>query len=305
MQGPDDATSPVRDIKTCVMLKKLFKRIFPVRMSMSAKLTFSLGAIAVILLLSSIISIMEYRRMSNYVSNLIAANINCINIAQKLANESDSYNLQLLAIVGEHDPSVIPRVDTGAFLKEYDDLKSTLESKEASARADSVIYAYSAYMLTSLEFEKVIVNDFIDNRAWYFKRLQPKYQRLREDIEKLNDVIYMELKENSQTFQDGFYRSIIPGVVSVGAGLLLVLLLLMYILIYYVRPLKKMLSGLHDYQTAGRKYCYEFEGDDELVHLNSDLSELIEENSELKKRVSRLREEREKLIESSSAAKEL
>lgn len=305
MQGPDDATSPVRDIKTCVMLKKLFKRIFPVRMSMSAKLTFSLGAIAVILLLSSIISIMEYRRMSDYVSNLIAANINCINIAQKLANESDSYNLQLLAIVGEHDPSVIPRVDTGAFLKEYDDLKSTLESKEASARADSVIYAYSAYMLTSLEFEKVIVNDFIDNRAWYFKRLQPKYQRLREDIEKLNDVIYMELKENSQTFQDGFYRSIIPGVVSVGAGLLLVLLLLMYILIYYVRPLKKMLSGLHDYQTAGRKYCYEFEGDDELVHLNSDLSELIEENSELKKRVSRLREEREKLIESSSAAKEL
>lgn len=305
MQGPDDATSPVRDIKTCVMLKKLFKRIFPVRMSMSAKLTFSLGAIAVILLLSSIISIMEYRRMSDYVSNLIAANINCINIAQKLANESDSYNLQLLAIVGEHDPSVIPRVDTGAFLKEYDDLKSTLESKEASARADSVIYAYSAYMLTSLEFEKVIVNDFIDNRAWYFKRLQPKYQRLREDIEKLNDVIYMELKENSQTFQDGFYRSIIPGVVSVGAGLLLVLLLLMFILIYYVRPLKKMLSGLHDYQTAGRKYCYEFEGDDELVHLNSDLSELIEENCELKKRVSRLREEREKLIESSSAAKEL
>lgn len=305
MQGPDDATSPVRDIKTCVMLKKLFKRIFPVRMSMSAKLTFSLGAIAVILLLSSIISIMEYRRMSDYVSNLIAVNINCINIAQKLANESDSYNLQLLAIVGEHDPSVIPRVDTGAFLKEYDDLKSSLESKEAAARADSVIYAYSAYMLTSLEFEKVIVNDFIDNRAWYFKRLQPKYQRLREDIEKLNDVIYMELKENSQTFQDGFYRSIIPGVVSVGAGLLLVLLLLMFILIYYVRPLKKMLSGLHDYQTAGRKYCYEFEGDDELVHLNSDLSELIEENSELKKRVSRLREEREKLIESSSAAKEL
>ena len=243
--------------------------------------------------------------MSDYVSNLIAANINCINIAQKLANESDSYNLQLLAIVGEHDPSVIPRVDTGAFLKEYDDLKSTLESKEASARADSVIYAYSAYMLTSLEFEKVIVNDFIDNRAWYFKRLQPRYQRLREDIEKLNDVIYMELKENSQTFQDGFYRSIIPGVVSVGAGLLLVLLLLMFILIYYVRPLKKMLSGIDEYQTSGRRYGYEFEGDDELVHLNSDLTDLIEENVELKKRVGKLREEREKLIETSSAAQEL
>ena len=99
------------------MLKKLFKRIFPVRMSMSMKLTFSLGAIAVILLLSSIISIMEYRRMSDYVSDLIASNINCINIAQKLANESDTYNLQLLAIVGEHDPSVIPKMDFSSFIR--------------------------------------------------------------------------------------------------------------------------------------------------------------------------------------------
>ena len=222
-----------------------------------------------------------------------------------VANESDTYNLQLLAIVGEHDPSVIPKMDFSSFIREYGDLKSTLDSKEAIARADSVIYAYSAYMLTSLEFEKVIVNDFIDNRDWYFKRLQPKYQRLRTDIEKLNDVIYMDLKENSQTFQDGFYRSIIPGVVSVGAGLLLVLLLLIFILIYYIRPLKKMLSGIHEYQTAGRKYCYDFEGDDELVHLNGDLSELIEENIELKKRLNRLREERERLIESSAAAKEL
>ena len=274
-------------------------------MSMSAKLTFSLGAIAVILLLSSIISIMEYRRMSDYVSNLIASNINCINIAQKLSNESDRYNLQLLAIVGEKDPDLIPEIDCNAFLTEYDSLKNTLDSREAVARADSVVYSYSAYMLTSLEFRKVIVNDFIDNRDWYFKRLQPRYQRLKSDIEKLNDVIYFQLKENSETFQDGFYRSIIPGVVSVGAGLLLVLLLLMFILIYYIRPLKRMLSGLGDYQASGRKYVYGFDGDDELVKLYTQLTELVEENVELKKRLTRLREEREKLIESSSAASEL
>ena len=287
------------------MPRKTFKKLFNVRMSMSAKLTLSLGAIAVILLLSSIISIMEYRRMSDYVSNLIASNINCINIAQKLANESDSYNLQLLSIVGEKDPALIPEIDCNAFLREYDSLKVTLDSREAVARADSVIYSYSAYMLTSMEFEKVIMNDFIDNRDWYFKRLQPKYQRLRSDIEKLNDIIYIQLKENSQTFQDGFYRSIIPGVVAIGAGLLLVLLLLMYILIYYIRPLKKMLNGIDDYQKTGRKYGCEFDGDDELVSLNNAVTELAEENSELKRRLAKLREEREKFIETSSAAREL
>ena len=38
----------------------------------------------------------------------------------------------------------------------------TMSLDEAIARADSVIYAYSAYMLTSLEFKTVIMNDFID-----------------------------------------------------------------------------------------------------------------------------------------------
>ena len=44
--------------------------------SMSRKLVLSLGSIAAILLLSGVISILEYRRMSNYVSELIAADIN-------------------------------------------------------------------------------------------------------------------------------------------------------------------------------------------------------------------------------------
>ena len=287
------------------MAKGKSRKIFAFRMSMSVKLTLSLGAIAVILLLSSIISILEYRRMSDYVSNLIATNINCVNIAQKLSNECDRYNLQLLTIVGETDPNLIPKIDANAFVTEYESLKHTLDSSEAAAMADSVLYSYSAYMLTSFEFEKVIVNDFIDNRDWYFKRLQPKYQRLKSDIEKLNEVIYLQLKDNSETFQDGFYRSIIPGVVSVGAGLLLVILLLIFILIYYVRPLNRMLSGLDDYLRSGRSYSYEFDGDDEFVKLNGSLKDIVDENIELKKRVGRLREERERLIETSSAAREL
>ena len=46
---------------------------------MRMKLILSLSSISVVLLVSSFISIMEYSRMSNYVSELIAANIGSIN----------------------------------------------------------------------------------------------------------------------------------------------------------------------------------------------------------------------------------
>ena len=87
------------------------------------------------------------------------------------------------------------------------------------------------------------------------------------------------------------------GVVSVGAGLLLILLLLYFTMVYYVRPIYRMSDGVDSYRVSGRRYIYEFDGDDQLANINSGLTEIIEENVELKRRLKNLRDEREKLME--------
>ena len=51
------------------------------RLSLKAKLYLSLSAIALVLLVSSMISVLEYRRMSSYISDMIADNIESINAA--------------------------------------------------------------------------------------------------------------------------------------------------------------------------------------------------------------------------------
>ena len=77
------------------MLRKLADRMKEFRLTMRMKLTLSLSAIAVTLLVSSVISIMEYYRMSDYVSDLIADNIRSVNVAQKLSAVTNKYNLDL------------------------------------------------------------------------------------------------------------------------------------------------------------------------------------------------------------------
>ena len=77
---------------------RLSEKVKERKLSMRAKLTLSLSAIAVTLLISSIISILEYTRMSDYVSDLIADNIRSINVAQKLSEVSSS---QRSSIAGE------------------------------------------------------------------------------------------------------------------------------------------------------------------------------------------------------------
>ncbi len=280
------------------MFRKLADRMKEFKLTMRMKLTLSLSAIAVTLLVSSVISIMEYYRMSDYVSDLIADNIRSVNVAQKLSEVTNKYNLDLLTVIGDDSVNTLPDFHQKEFMGHCDSLRNSLTSEKMVPLTDSVVYAYSAYMLTSLELNDVLLSDFIDTRAWYFDRLQPKFHRLNHYIDVLNGAIYDDLKRNSQTFQRGFYRSIIPGAVAVGVGLLLVLMLLFFILVYYVNPIYRMLAGLNNYRSFNKKYSCSFEGDDQLAELNDGITELAGENQMLRKRVANLRA---KVASSSSA----
>ena len=268
------------------------------RLSLKTKMVLSLSAIAVVLIVSGIISIVEYRRMSNYVSDMIAEDINSINVAQKLSAVTDAYNLQILTVIGDDSVNSLPDFDQQGFVSYCDSLRSIFSVENVLPLTDSVLYSYQAYMLTSLELEQVIQSDFIDSRTWYFERLQPSFQRLNGDIDRLSQAMYADLQENSEDFDRGFYRSIIPGIVAVGVGVILVLLLMFFITSFYVKPLKKMLDGLDEYRSMGRRYNYSFDGDDELAELNEGITELTEENRQYRRRIKLLKETQSRTEES-------
>jgi methyl-accepting chemotaxis protein len=144
-------------------------------------------------------------------------------------------------------------------------------------------------MLTSLELEDILASDE-DSRNWYFDRLQPVFNRMRDYMERLSDVLYDQLQQNSEEFDRGFYRSIIPSSAAVVVGILLIFLLMFFILTYYIRPLYRMLSALENYRSIGKKYNLEFEGDDQLGQLNDGIRELSEENRQLRRRLKDLKE---------------
>ena len=272
------------------MFGKLKKWRNSFRISLKQKMVLALSAIAVVLIVSGIICYVEYKRMSTYVSDMIAEDINSINVAQKLAAVTDNYNLQILTVIGDDSLNSLPDFDQKGFVSYCDSLRSSFSGENVLPLTDSVLYSYSAYMLTSLELEEVLKSDFIDSRTWYFERLQPSFKRLSGDIDRLSQAMYDDLQANSEDFDQGFSRSMMPVVAAVTVGVLLVLLLMFFIISYYVNPLNRMLEGLDDYRSMGRRYSYSFEGDDQLVELNEGISELSEENRQYRRRIKLLKE---------------
>ena len=262
------------------------------RLSLRTKMILSILAIAVVLLMSSVISVLEYRHMSNYVSGMIADDISDLRKTQLLVDAVDQYNLQLLAVIGDDNISVLPDFDREGFLARCDALRQSVGTTTAPM-ADSVLYAYSAYMLASMELEEVMQSDFANVRNWYFIRLQPLFGRMRVYLDRLGGTIHEELLSNSENFDSGFYRSIIPSAVALAVGIVLLFLLMFFILVYYVDPLYKMLGSLRDYLNYRRRYTYTFDGNDQLADLNQSVTELAEENRSLRKRITEMREKAE------------
>ena len=199
--------------------------------SLRKRVFLSLGSLAVILLVSGIITIFEYRRMTGYVSELVTANIENIDLPQKFSNLMSKYNEHMVSTLNEG-------ADSLEVIVEPIDMRPYLD------QVDSLMMSFDTFDETSLVFDEL------------------------------------------------FYRSVMPGVVSVGAGILLIFLLIYFTMSNYVNPICSISDGIDQYRQTGHRYSGSFDGDDQLANINSGIVELMEENVELKKRIKALKDER-------------
>ena len=150
------------------MAINIFRRRSEARPSMKVRLVRALGSIAAILLLSGVISILEYRRMSDYVSELIASDIKSINLSQKLSDITQEYDQQMLAVVVTNDISLMPEFDPDYFRAQSDSLRNSIKLPSALPIVDSLEVSFNDFMNTSLKFDEVFLADTINNFFNFF-----------------------------------------------------------------------------------------------------------------------------------------
>ncbi|MFA6651560.1 MAG: hypothetical protein WCS46_02635, partial [Bacteroidales bacterium] len=147
---------------------------------------------------------------------------------------------------------------------------------------DSIMFAYAAYMQILNEARSVWQeNEYVQRREWYTQRLYPTYSRLRKYVQDLISLEQELLHQNTQLIQDGFYRSLMPGVIAVASSVLLLFLLSYFIRIYLILPLRQIRLGVKNTLLFKTKYQVKLPSDDELVELNESITKLCDEHNKL------------------------
>ena len=272
-------------------MKTIKSRIRFKKLGIKRKVLLGCVVLAAILFFSSVISVYEFTRMNRYVSGVIADNIRSINAARKLLSVSEQYNVNLMNDLVLESTAYLPE-DLSVFQSEelvaaFDNLSHSFVTPDERAAADSVMYAYSAYMQVVSEARQMWERDYAARQHWYFNRLQPVYLKFRGYMMQLTSICQDALVENSQDIREGTYRSLMPGVVSVLVGLIMVLLFNYFLNYFVINPLLRVTGGIKGYRYHGRNYDVKLDSDDELEELNEAVGDIVEQNLSYKRELER------------------
>ena len=131
----------------------LFKKI---KLGIRSKIYAASLVIALMLLLSGAMAFFEFGRMSRNISDFISNSILSVDLTRNLLNTSERYHSDLFRQIGGDgllaQPETIPADE---FEEGMERLYTVLASDNERNMADSVRYAYSAYMQVAQEIESV------------------------------------------------------------------------------------------------------------------------------------------------------
>lgn len=237
-----------------------------------------------VLLLSGIIAFFEFGRMSKDISSLISDNIKCVNISRNLLSISDAYQSEIFQQISDESRIHPELISMDPFEVDLKSIAATFTRRKESELVDSVRYAYSAYMQVALDIDKIWSYPQEIRNDWYFNKLKVVFDKFRHYLQLMADSSQDALTDNYNTMNDSFYRSIMPSVVSIGAGIVMVILFIYFLNLYFVRPILKMAKGLKDYKENNKTYNITFDhGGDQIQEMNTLITDILEENKFLKK----------------------
>lgn len=257
-----------------------------IKLGVRSKIFTASLVIALMLLLSGALAFFELGRMSRYISDFISNSILSVDLTRNLLNTSERYHSDLFRQIGGDgllaQPETIPAEEFEAGMER---LYKVLASDSERRMADSVRYAYSAYMQVAQEIESVWLRPQEERTDWYFNRLQTVYTKLRGYLQRLSDTSQSAITDSYNSLQDSYYRSIMPGVIASAASIVLIILFVYFLNHYVVHPMLRMSRGLSDYRRTGKTYSVTFDyGGDQIQAMNEDIKEIIDENKSFKKR---------------------
>lgn len=241
-------------------------------MGIRTKIRLGFTSLGLLLILAAVISYFELVRLNGITRRIISEGATSVELSNEILDAVNREDGNIMIYFRDKDTVSFNRLSRESL----GDLDSVLYSMKSSfpenKLLDTLIARKSAYSETMRSFAD---NPGLRNYAWYFTVYKHDYNALVDAVKDFMRSTQELVTVEAANIQQSAYRSIMQGIVSVGASLVLILMFYFLIEAYYITPIIRITKGLKNFLLMRVPFKVEVTGRDEVFMLKEYIEQLL------------------------------
>lgn len=242
-------------------------------MGIRLKMMIGFLSLAVLLLISGVISYFELSSLTKSTSQVIDNSTRNVEFSRKMLDAVQEQNMALLHIE-------VLGID------EYDTLLIAAGERFNDAIKETGFYVYDLPGLDAIysarrNYNNVIVSHYIDTLSreqrveWFVNTYKTTHYQLTSAIKDFMISSQIDMEAQTKMLRDNAYRAIMPGIIALVIGIIVILIFYYFIDLYYISSITKITSGLKNYLTLNIPFNVTIDGRDEIAKLKEYIEQLL------------------------------
>jgi HAMP domain-containing protein len=246
------------------------------KLGIKGKITLGFMVLLLLLAVSGIISIYELMRMRTSVSGIITSNVSSLAASQELLNmvQRVSYATQEFTFNGNGTAiAELASSDslTAKLLEHPDGLELYVQGNpEALAGVENLFYPLHAAVRDML-----LLGDSAKRQEAYFRTFAPAHRLLVQNLGSIVALNQRELNKNAAAIEQNRYRTVMPCIIAVFAGVALTVMFNYFIMHYFANPLIRITRAVENTVEYKSPFRVSVEPGDEMGELHSAITALV------------------------------
>ncbi len=244
--------------------------------TLKLKIFASFMLLTAMLAVAGTISIIEFRKLSKSVHELIENNYKSIEASKTMLEaleREDSGILLLMLNDLEEGQKIIASADS-AFLIALEKAKNNLTEKNEANYIQNIENNYTEYK--NKWTRPIADTDKQGNISWYKNDIHQLFLTTKAAINELMTLNQSSMYGNVSELSDKSKRAIMPGIVSIIAALVFSLILNFFITRYFVNPISELADSVNNHKTGEYKLKCNIVSNDEIKKLEQAINNLLQ-----------------------------
>ena len=243
--------------------------------TLKLKIYLSFLLLIAMLAVAGVVSIYEFRKLSDNLQSLIEDNYKTIKAAKEMSEaleREDSGVLLLMMGEWEHGRQILDSADN-TFKQAFEIVKNNVTETGEDKYIVNIRNKYEDY---KKEWLLPVVGTAKQNDiVWYKTNIHQKFLDTKKAVNDLMILNEESMHDTASKIKDKAHRAIMPGIVSIIAALVFSLMLSFFINKYFVSPIEQLVEAVKFYQPDQKLLSSNIRSNDEIKQLEQSINNLL------------------------------